>query len=154
VAWTSTSDSTKKENIISADGEAVLRKINRFRLGSWNFKGQDASRFRHYGPMAQDFFSAFGHDGIGTIGTDTTICASDLSGINMIAIKALEKRSSEMADRIDALEKENDSLRELAADNQKLKTQMAELKSILESLKVDFTEVPPNPVEQQKHQGG
>lgn len=25
----------------------------------------DAEKFRHYGPMAQDFFAAFGYDGVG-----------------------------------------------------------------------------------------
>ena len=53
-------------------------------------------QFRHYGPMAQDFFAAFGHDGIGTIGTPTTIGSSDMAGISMIAVQALEKQNSEI----------------------------------------------------------
>ena len=46
--------------------------------------------------MAQDFFAAFGHDGVGQIGTDTAINSGDLAGILMIAVQALEKRTAEL----------------------------------------------------------
>ena len=46
--------------------------------------------------MAQSFYGAFGDDGIGTIGNETMICSSDIDGINMIAIQALEKRTQEV----------------------------------------------------------
>jgi hypothetical protein len=46
--------------------------------------------------MAQDFFAAFGHDGVGQIGSDTTINSGDLAGILMIAVQALEKRTAEL----------------------------------------------------------
>ena len=62
VAYTFTSDKTKKENFQPVDGEEVLGKIRSFELSSWNFIGHDPKEFRHYGPMAQDFFAAFGHD--------------------------------------------------------------------------------------------
>src|SRR5260370_5079076 len=70
---------------------------------SWNYIGQDAKQFRHYGPMAQDFFAAFGHDAIGTIGTPTTITSGDLDGILMVAAHALERRTLEQQKKIDAL---------------------------------------------------
>src|SRR5262245_56922321 len=38
--------------------------------------------------MAQDFFAAFGNDGIGQVGTETTINSGDLAGILMIAVQA------------------------------------------------------------------
>ena len=46
--------------------------------------------------MAQDFFAAFGHDAVGTIGTPTTITSGDLDGILMIAAQALEERTEEL----------------------------------------------------------
>jgi hypothetical protein len=64
--------------------------------------------------MAQDFFAAFGHDGIGQIGSPTTISTSDMAGIMMIAIKALEMRTEELKTkdaRIAALEKETVELK-------------------------------------------
>src|SRR5229473_1022340 len=73
VPFTYPSDRNLKESFQPVDGEVVLSKIGGLSLTSWNYIGQDAKQFRHYGPMAQDFFAAFGHDAIGTIGTDTTI---------------------------------------------------------------------------------
>src|SRR5262245_10924136 len=67
-----------------------------FALTSWNFIGHDPTQFRHYGPMAQDFFAAFGHDEVGQIGTETTINSGDLAGILMVAVQALEKRTAEL----------------------------------------------------------
>jgi trimeric autotransporter adhesin len=114
VAFTASSDKTKKENFKPVDGEEVLGKIRGFELSSWNFIGHDPRKFRHYGPMAQDFFAAFGHDGVGQIGTETTINSGDMAGILMIAVQALEKRTAElkhtqarlaaMAERLEALE--------------------------------------------------
>jgi hypothetical protein len=96
VNFTASSDKTKKENFKPVDGEEVLQKIHRFELTSWNFIGHDPKEFRHYGPMAQDFFAAFGHDSVGQIGTETTINSGDMAGILMIAVQALEKRTAEL----------------------------------------------------------
>src|SRR5215813_3413390 len=76
-------------------GAIVMGKIRGFELTSWNFIGHDPKEFRHYGPMAQDFFVAFGHDGVGQIGSETTINSGDLAGILMIAVQALELRQNQ-----------------------------------------------------------
>jgi hypothetical protein len=78
------------------DGEEVLRRLSGLRLTSWNYIGHDPKQFRHYGPMGQEFFAAFGHDGIGTIGSPTTLTSSDLAGILMSAVQAVEKRTMEL----------------------------------------------------------
>jgi hypothetical protein len=96
VAFTAVSDKTKKENFQPVDGEEVLGKIRGFELSSWNLIGHDPKEFRHYGPMAQDFFVAFGQDGVGQIGSETTINSGDMAGILMIAVQALEKRTAEL----------------------------------------------------------
>ena len=80
VPFTASSDKTKKENFQPVDGEEVLGKIRGFELTSWNFIGHDPKEFRHYGPMAQDFFAAFGHDGVGQIGSETTINSATWRG--------------------------------------------------------------------------
>lgn len=95
-SWTTISDRNKKENFLPIDGESVLKKINAFNLTSWNYKGQDPKMFRHYGPMAQDFFQAFGKDEIGVAGSDTTINQADFEGINLVAIQALIRRTEEL----------------------------------------------------------
>ena len=76
--------------------------------------------------MAQDFFAAFGQDGVGQIGTETTINSGDLAGILMVAVQALEKRTAELkqkeaqiavlAARLEALElRQNQSMQVTAA---------------------------------------
>ncbi len=109
VGLTVVSDSARKENIRPIDGEAVLRNLRELNLASWNLKGHNSEEFRHYGPMAQEFFAAFGHDGIGRIGTPTTINSSDMAGILMIAVQALEKRTAE----VQSMKAEIAELREL-----------------------------------------
>ncbi len=104
VGLTIASDKTQKENFQPVDGEEVLKKIRALGLTSWNFIGHDPKQFRHYGPMAQDFFAAFGNDGVGTIGTPTTINSGDMAGILMIAVQALEKQNSELRARLENLE--------------------------------------------------
>ncbi|MBK7346090.1 MAG: tail fiber domain-containing protein [Chitinophagaceae bacterium] len=106
-AWTTGSSVYTKENFAAVNGEDFLQKISRFNLTSWNYKTQDTKIFRHYGPMAQDFYAAFGKDEYGTIGNDTTINSADFAGVSFIAIQALEKRTAEQQQYIQKLEKEN-----------------------------------------------
>jgi trimeric autotransporter adhesin len=89
------SDKNKKENFRSIDAEEVLRKVRDLNVMTWNYIGHD-SQVRHYGPVAQDFFAAFGHDGLGIIGSPTTISSTDLDGILLLAVQALEKRVVEL----------------------------------------------------------
>jgi hypothetical protein len=112
VPYTLISDRNQKENFQPVDGEQVLRKIGGLSLTSWNYIGQNAEQFRHYGPVAQEFFAVFGHDGVGTIGTDKTINSGDMEGILMIAVQALSKKNdafkaenAELKARIEALER-------------------------------------------------
>ncbi len=102
-SWSSLSDSSRKEGFIPADGEAVLGRFRDLRLGSWNYREQNPFQFRHYGPMAQEWFAAFGHDGIGTIGNDTTLASADVDGVLCIAVQALEKRTTELRTAVEEL---------------------------------------------------
>jgi hypothetical protein len=110
-AWTTTSDVRLKENFIPVDGEGILKKIALLPLTTWNYKNQDPSKFRHYGPMAQDFHAAFGKDLYGTIGSDTTINQADFAGVSFVAIQALEKRTVQQQAQIESLLKEIEELK-------------------------------------------
>ena len=46
--------------------------------------------------MAQDFYKAFSHDQFGRIGNDITVNPIDMTGIDMTAIQALEKRTVDL----------------------------------------------------------
>jgi hypothetical protein len=128
VGFTASSDRNQKENFKRMEGETVLTKIRGLSLTSWNFIGQDAHRFRHYGPVAQEFFGAFGDDGIGTIGTPTTITSTDMEGILMAAAQALEKRSVKQEKRILKQNREMSSLRKEA---EALRAETADIKARL-----------------------
>lgn len=117
-AWSLLSDVNKKENFAPVNGEDFLQKISKMNLTSWNYKGQDPKTFRHYGPMAQDFYKAFGKDSYGTVGTDTTINQADFDGVNLIAIQALIRKMEKI---------NSDLLAEIAT----IKTQLADAQSAL-----------------------
>jgi hypothetical protein len=113
--YSTVSDRNRKENFVPVDGEEALQKIGSLSLMSWNYIGHDPKQFRHYGPMGQEFFAAFGHNGTGNIGSPITTTATDMEGILMIAVQALEKRTtdlmaaraenSDLKTRIEALER-------------------------------------------------
>jgi Chaperone of endosialidase len=130
VAFTSSSDKTKKENFQPVDGEAVLGKIRGFELSSWNFMGHDPKQFRHYGPMAQDFFAAFGYDGVGQIGSETTINSGDMAGILMIAVQALEKRTAELKQKEAQIAVLASKVEELTAKHAYFETVAARLEAL------------------------
>jgi Chaperone of endosialidase/Head domain of trimeric autotransporter adhesin/CUB domain len=130
-SWSSISDSTKKENFQPIDGENVLKKIANMRTVTWNYKGQDPKLFRHYGPMAQEFFNAFGRDKLGVVGNDTTIASADFDGVNFTAIKALEKRTSELQTENENLKKRLALLEKSSSEIMNLKAEMEQLKAFL-----------------------
>jgi len=104
-AWASVSDVRRKENFREVDGESVLGRIARMPVREWNYRTQAAS-IRHLGPTAQDFRAAFG---LGE--SDTTITTTDIDGINLLAVQALERRTREQAREIEALRAELAALR-------------------------------------------
>jgi trimeric autotransporter adhesin len=121
VPFTFSSDQTKKENFQPVDGEEVLRKLRGLSLTSWNYTGHDPKQFRHYGPMGQEFFAAFGHDGIGTIGSPTTITSADIAGILMSAVQAVEKRTMELRQEAERLK---EAVEAFKAENSELKARL------------------------------
>jgi hypothetical protein len=113
-AWSSISDSTTKERYTPADPEYFLEQLSALRLGSWNYKGNRENR--HYGPMAQEIFAAFGTDQWGQIGVPTALATADMDGIMMIMLQGLEKRSKLQRDENLALKQQISGMQqELAA---------------------------------------
>jgi hypothetical protein len=125
---TSPSDKNKKEKFSLVNKEDILNKFINIPLTSWNFKGQDSKKFRHYGPMAQDFYAAFGKDQYGTIGSDTTINSQDIEGINMIAIQALADRIGKLTEENVTLKKQLNKLSVVENENALLKTSVSQLR--------------------------
>jgi len=138
VGLTITSDKNAKENFKLLNAEEILTKLSKLSISTWNLKGHNAQQNRHYGPMAQDFYAAFGKDNFGTIGSDTTINTHDLSSINTLAIQALEKRTRQ----IEKLQNENEMLKKemqhlklsIIKENDQLKQLLVTLVKEMESL--------------------
>lgn len=126
-SWAAISDVRRKENFEAVNTEDFLTKLSKLNIGSWNYKGQDPAAFRHYGPMAQEIFAAYGKDKFGSIGCDTLLYSADMDGLMMIMLQGLEKHDRQQAERINNLEKENQMLK---AQMVKLNELEAEVKKL------------------------
>jgi hypothetical protein len=105
-AWASVSDRALKENFRILEGRAVLHRLSLIPITEWNYKAQDAA-IRHLGPMAQDFYAAFG------LGEDDRhITTIDADGIALISIQALYELSLQKDKKIETLTQEVNELRE------------------------------------------
>ena len=105
-SWTSVSDRDAKENVEPVDTSAVLEHLVSLPLSTWNYKEQPDS-IRHMGPMAQDFYAAFGL-GLG----DKTIDTIDPDGVALAAIQGLRSIVKDNEDRLAEQDAEVDELRE------------------------------------------
>jgi hypothetical protein len=82
-SWGCSSDRNVKENFQPVDGRDVLQKLMAVPITTWNAIGADPS-VRRMGPMAQDFYAAFG---LGD--DDTVITTGDLDGVALASIQGL-----------------------------------------------------------------
>ena len=102
---TENSDVNTKTNIEAVDPAEVLLAVKQLPLSTWSYI-VDLSSAVHMGPMAQDFYAAFG------LGADETgISSLDTSGVALAAIQALvdendqlRHQMSDLADRLSLLE--------------------------------------------------
>ncbi len=96
-AWATLSDVNTKEHFTKVNKENILQKISQLDVTKWNYKSQD-EEVQHIGPMAQDFYQAF------ELGeSNKTITTTDIDGINMLGIQALEERTNNQATEIEEL---------------------------------------------------
>ncbi len=86
--WYPVSDKNAKENFAEVDPNDILNKINNLPVTRWNYKAQGMDN-SHIGPMAQDFYGAFG---LGN--NDKVISTMDLASVALTGVKALSQRLS------------------------------------------------------------
>jgi len=97
-AWTNASDRNAKANFTPVNEGEVLACLAEIPIATWNYQSQDPS-IRHIGPMAQDFYTAFG------VGEDDThISTLDADGVALAAIQGLYQLVQEQEARIADLE--------------------------------------------------
>lgn len=104
--YSNLSDRNQKENFNAVDAQELLSFLSEIPVTTWNYVSQSDS-IRHMGPMAQDFFAAFG------LGEDDKhIGTVDADGVVLAAIQGL-------LERIERLEIANDRLKEQLASTEK-----------------------------------
>ena len=110
--FVSASDRNIKENFQPVNPRRVLEKVVTMPIGEWNYIQDPTSR--HLGPMAQDFYAAFG------VGPDDKhIATVDADGVALVAIQGLNQKVEEQAK----------ALRERDTRISKLESELAEVRS-------------------------
>ncbi|MBU1319092.1 MAG: hypothetical protein KKG33_06095 [candidate division Zixibacteria bacterium] len=98
--WQNSSSAGLKENFVALDGEDILNRLRDLAITRWNYK-VDGEQVNHIGPVAEEFFAAFG------LGADDgTISTIDPSGVALAALQELLIKSEERESRIKELETE------------------------------------------------
>jgi hypothetical protein len=92
------SSRTAKENFVPVDGKVVLARLEAMPISTWNYRGAGDDD-RHLGPVAEDFHAAFG---LGP--SDHFVAPTDVAGVALASVKALQDEVRERDRRIDALE--------------------------------------------------
>jgi hypothetical protein len=87
--WASLSDRNAKTAIVPLDDSAILAKVAALPIAAWQYKSERG--VRHLGPMAQDFYAAFG------VGEDDRhITSIDEDGVALAAVKALNAQNARL----------------------------------------------------------
>jgi hypothetical protein len=103
--WTNASDRNRKHLFATVAGEDVLTRLRSLPITTWTYN-TESNGVRHLGPMAQDFRQAFG------LGDDDRVISTvDADGVALAAAQALDARTLQQQQRIEALETENADLR-------------------------------------------
>jgi hypothetical protein len=128
--WTNGSSRSFKERFVQYRPAEVLEKIRQLPVEGYFYKGTEEY---HITPMAEDFYRLFGTGVREIIETDSTgqlvrrpnpdvdkyLAASDVAGVALLGVKALDElistlgpQSGALAQRLEALEQENQRLRQ------------------------------------------
>jgi trimeric autotransporter adhesin len=131
-SWNVISDRNRKERFLSVDGEDLLLRLRSVPVTTWRYRDEADRTVRHIGPMAQDWHHAFGFNA-----DATTINMSDLDGVNLAAVQALDARTVEQGRRLDAQDREIQTLRDqnaaLRARNDGLEERLRRLETRVEA---------------------
>ncbi len=107
-----------KENFTPVDQAEVLKRLANLPLSTWNYKA-DGPAVRHIGPVAQDFYAAFG------LGQDDEhIAPLDTNGVALAAVQALAA----------TVEAQEAQLTELQQQNRDLQARLDALEKLVETL--------------------
>jgi hypothetical protein len=124
-SWASSSDRSLKDNVAAVDGADILRRLSGIPITRWNFKAQ-APDITHVGPMAQDFYAAFG------LGEDERyINSADVDGIALVSIQALYQIVTALEQKTAAVDRKAAELDRKTADVERIAAGLEELRARL-----------------------
>jgi hypothetical protein len=127
--WTNASDRALKADFTAVDAQAVLAKVAQLPIDEWRYKAESGQR--HLGPVAQDFYAAFG------LGADDKhITTVDEGGVALAAIKGLNAKVEEQQREIVELRERVQKAETFAADVVALKAALAEVQRGRETVAV------------------
>lgn len=109
-AWVNSSDRGVKRNFEPVDNQAILQKVADLSISTWSYTAEDES-IRHMGPIAQDFYEAFG---LGY--SESTIATIDIDGVTLSAIKGLHELVQAQQAQITAQQSTITTLQQQLAD--------------------------------------
>jgi hypothetical protein len=118
------SDRAVKTDFSPVDVRAVLAKVAALPITGWHY--QSESGVKHVGPMAQDFYAAFG-----TGADDKHIAVVDEGGVALAAIQGLNEKLNE---KDAVIRRQGSTIGEQGARIQEQAGEIAELKTRLEKL--------------------
>jgi hypothetical protein len=99
--FVATSSREMKTDFTTLDGQEVLAKLAEIPVMSWRYKTDDETD-RHFGPVAEDFQSAF------QLGDGKTIANIDADGVALAAIQGLHSMLEEKSAALEELRAEKD----------------------------------------------
>jgi hypothetical protein len=120
--WTNGSDRSSKQNFEEIDRQEILRRVVELPITQWQYKGEPEQIY-HIGPVAQDFYAAFG-----TGSDDRYIGTIDADGVALAAIQGLHEIVSEKNCMMSDLQDQNS---ELTRRNAELEARLSGIESIL-----------------------
>jgi hypothetical protein len=94
----------EKQDIVPLDEAAVLKALGELDIYSWTYR-RDAQGRVHFGPMADDFKTAFG------LGDGNHISTVDADGVAFAAIKGLNKQVDDLKQDVQKKDAELEQLR-------------------------------------------
>ncbi len=119
------SDVNVKENFAPVDGQEILACLAEMPITTWNYSADDDA-VRHMGPMAQDFYAAFG------LGADERhIAPLDANGVALVALQELNRTVEAQDAQIADLEQQAVDLEQQNAD---LEARVAALEALIAAM--------------------
>lgn len=126
-SWDTVSDRNLKEHFVEVDVKDVAQRVAEMPITTWSYKAQ-APEIRHIGPMAQDFYAAFG------LGIDERhINTIDADGVALAAIQGLYQMIQERDAKITELQQQKTQLEAQQATIEILLQRLAVLEQTIQT---------------------